>query len=552
MSTPESQAAPSAPAIPATYSFERVELAKLIPSPDNPRTLDPADPKLAELAESLRTLGQIEPIVVRAIEHPDCYAMILAGERRWRAARLAGLADIECKVLVCDDRTALEITVVENLQRSDLSPMEEARGVRALLDAGWPTEEIAAHLGKSPAWVTLRARLTDLHAEWRDAIATDRSRWAWLGVAHLEQIARLPADTQIDLLRELRDHYEISAKELARFVEDRYLHLLAKAAWKLDDATLVPAAGSCTACPHRSAHQQSLFADVGAKDRCLLPSCWHSKAAALTLRKAAALREADKPVVVLGNDREAEAPASLPAGVTMLSGRAIGIKEVPKSTPGAVAAISVETGRQTWVAPETWAPAEVKKALGQAIKAPPATRAKAAPTGATAAKAAAMRAAKRFALRLENIAAAKGRAACPPLPDLLRLLAVLVQARSPVRQADTWAEIASTKRSEADDRDMLWEWVRDQLPHEYERVVSTQLPDLEAVQAMEGLVGIDPTEAGEAALRAVPEPEPKATAKAKAERREKPGSGAVPKPKPKSKKIKAAKAKKPAKKRGAA
>jgi ParB family transcriptional regulator, chromosome partitioning protein len=139
------QAAPMAPAIPTASVMVRLPLDDLTPSPHNPRRIDPDDPKLAELAESLRTLGQIEPIVVRLVvaggekngdDHTILYDhVILAGERRFRAAILAGLTHLECKVVECDDKTALEITVVENLQRADLHPLEEARGVRSLLDA---------------------------------------------------------------------------------------------------------------------------------------------------------------------------------------------------------------------------------------------------------------------------------------------------------------------------------------------------------------------------------------------------------------------------------
>ena len=281
MTLSDHQAAPPAPAIPTTAVIIQLPLDDLMPSPANPRRIDLDDPKLAELATSLKTLGQIEPIVVRRVEVGGWKEgdeggalneyIILAGERRWRAAILAGLTHIECKILECDDRTALDITVVENLQRADLHPLEEARGVRSLLDAGWPIDEIAAHLGKSAGWVAMRAKLTDLSPVWTAGLA--KGKWDWAGVAHLEQVARLPIEIQ-DQAAERYDHgYDISAKELERDIAERYLHQLSSASWKMDDAIMVMDAGACNVCPKRSSCQQSLFADLTGKDRCLDAVC---------------------------------------------------------------------------------------------------------------------------------------------------------------------------------------------------------------------------------------------------------------------------------------
>lgn len=564
MTTVDHQAAQPATAIPATAKIRNLPLDELRPSPDNPRHLTDDDPKLRELADSLRTLGQIEPIVVRAVEaggskcgpagEPADIIMdyiILAGERRWRAARIAGLGALECKILACDDRTALEITVVENLQREDLTPLEEARGVRRLLDAGWPVEEIAAHLGKSPAWVTVRAKLTELDAVWTDGLAA--GKYAWAGVAHLEQIARLPAEVQREIAKTYKDGWDPpSAAELAREIQERYLHQLSAATWKLDDAALLPAVGACTTCPHRSGHQGVLFADLAGKDRCLNTACWYRKAQALTARKAAELREKHETVVVLVERRDGNpAPDALPKGVAVLeSGN--GMNECKKSDPGAVPAVQAESGRTVWVRTATHASPEVRKALGAPIKAPrPGAKREAGTDGSSAQIEAARRTAKRLKQRLVAIAAAAEKAKRPGVDDLLRLLVILVlDGQSPRHQA-TWEAIASTKRSAADDLDAIWEAVREALPSEYEQVVSTALPDLEAVQECERLVGLDPTAQAEKALRDIPEP---AKRMAKVPASAKPGSGKVTYHKlPKKPATKAKKAKKATKaKKGAA
>lgn len=525
MTVSDNQAAPSAPAIPTTAVIIQLPLDDLKPSPANPRRIDLDDPKLAELATSLKTLGQIEPIVVRRIEVGGKYEyVILAGERRWRAAILAGLTHIECKILECAERTALEITVVENLQRADLHPLEEARGVRSLLDAGWPIDEIATHLGKSAGWVALRAKLTDLSPKWVDGLAKDR--WPWAGVAHLEQIARLPIEIQDQVGEQFEHSYDISAKDLERAIAERYLHQLSSASWKMDDANLVPAAGACNVCPKRSSCQQSLFADLTGKDRCLDAVCWGSKVQAQTARKATELRANHERVVVLV-DRRAEKP-EVPQGVTLLEDN-YAIIECKKSDAGAVPAVKAESGRQVWVRSETYADNATKAALGAPIKAPKGGGGKSASSDGGSAKVeAARREAKRFKIRLQAVAAAKDKAKRPGTDLLIRLLVILCIDHQSDRRATTWETIASTKRSAADDLDALWDYVREALPMEYEQVMSTALPDLDAVQAIERLVGLDPAKQAEKALEEIPEPVKRAKA---VPAMAKPGSGKVAKPK---------------------
>ncbi len=116
---------------------------------------------LTELADSIREYGVIQPITVRALDRG--YYQIIAGERRWRAARLAGLSEVPVRVLEADDRLASEMALVENLQREDLNPMEEARGYRELMSAyGLTQEEVAARVQKSRPAVANSLRLLGL------------------------------------------------------------------------------------------------------------------------------------------------------------------------------------------------------------------------------------------------------------------------------------------------------------------------------------------------------------------------------------------------------
>ena len=135
-------------------------ISKVEPRKGQPRYQFDED-ALEELAESIRTHGLIQPITVREID--SGYFQIIAGERRWRAARLAGLEEIPVNIIEVDDRTAMELALVENLQRENLNPIEEARGYRTLMEEyGMTQEEASASVGKSRPAVTNALRLLNL------------------------------------------------------------------------------------------------------------------------------------------------------------------------------------------------------------------------------------------------------------------------------------------------------------------------------------------------------------------------------------------------------
>ena len=119
------------------------------------------DESLQELADSISQHGIIQPLTVRKLS--SGYYQIIAGERRWRASRLAGLKEVPVTILEADDKTAAELTLIENLQREDLNPMEEARGYAALIsDFGMSQEETAKSVGKARTTVTNALRLLNL------------------------------------------------------------------------------------------------------------------------------------------------------------------------------------------------------------------------------------------------------------------------------------------------------------------------------------------------------------------------------------------------------
>jgi ParB family chromosome partitioning protein len=149
-------------AIERTRSQRRVPIEFVRPNPRNPRRIF-ADTELDELAASIKERGIIQPILVRTMRgQPDAYE-IIAGERRWRAAQRAGLHDVPVVLLEVSDREALELAIIENVQRADLNPLEEAMGYQALSDEfGYAQDDIAKIVGKSRVHVSNTVRLLKL------------------------------------------------------------------------------------------------------------------------------------------------------------------------------------------------------------------------------------------------------------------------------------------------------------------------------------------------------------------------------------------------------
>ena len=143
--------------------FEYLPLQRIEPRQEQPRTLFEQG-KIDELADSIREHGVLSPLMVRSMD--GGLYQIIAGERRWRAARAAGLDEVPVRVVVADDKRALELAMVENLQREDLSPIEEARGYRAMMEEFDMTqEEVAQRVSRSRPSVANALRLLSLPAE---------------------------------------------------------------------------------------------------------------------------------------------------------------------------------------------------------------------------------------------------------------------------------------------------------------------------------------------------------------------------------------------------
>jgi ParB family chromosome partitioning protein len=213
---------PAAASAPAVQSDTQRELAvdQLQPGKYQPRTRMDQE-ALKELAESIKTQGVIQPILVRPITQTagDGKFEIIAGERRWRAARMAGLQAVPVVIRDIPDNQALAVALIENIQREDLNPLEQAIGIQRLINEFGLTHQSAAEsLGRSRTAVTNLLRLLELAPPVRDLLAEGK-----LDMGHARALLALPAIRQVELAN------EIAAKGLTvREVEKRVGELVSR------------------------------------------------------------------------------------------------------------------------------------------------------------------------------------------------------------------------------------------------------------------------------------------------------------------------------------
>jgi len=315
--------------------FQILELDKITPSPMNPRKRFD-EKSLKELAESIKTHGVQQPIVVRPDGNKKDKYEIVVGERRFKASKLAGNTYIPAIIRPLSNAAALEIMVIENLQREDVHPLDEALGYEALMKKSADTEagdlpgaprhtaeSIAAKVGKSVGYVYARLKLLALVPAAREAFEHN-----YITAGHAVLIARLQPKDQIAALdacfgysqtkqradelkkldpqtakfSEIQDFDEddandfgmgihprlLAEKGLREWIQDNVNLKLKGVPWDLDDDQLVPWAGPCSACPKRSMSNPALFAELtkkGEDDTCFDPECFKEKQQAYVKRQ---------------------------------------------------------------------------------------------------------------------------------------------------------------------------------------------------------------------------------------------------------------------------
>ena len=319
---------PAAPVYPTRFELV-LPIAKIRPSPTNPRK---RFDELEDLAASIRQHGLQMPPQVRELPGDDGTDFeIIFGERRWRAAKLAGLTTIPAFVVTgIPDDIVIERQIIENVQRKDVDPLDEAFGFRQLLSAGRDVDYIAAKTGKSRSWIYSRLKLAELSEPIRDHIASGQ-----LSPSVALLIARIP-DPKLQLqatrevlrvdpfelerqeekagedlaldeehmqrLQQLNDEsprvggdeqpeetVPMTVREATEHIQRHYMTRLEHAPFPLDDESLP--GGACTKCIHRTGNQVELFADVKRPDVCTNPPCFAGKKRATFEREAEAAAE---------------------------------------------------------------------------------------------------------------------------------------------------------------------------------------------------------------------------------------------------------------------
>ena len=171
----------------SSSAYQMLPIYKVEPNPDQPRQ-DFDEEELQQLADSIAVHGVIQPLTVR--EMPNGYYQIIAGERRWRAARMADLNDIPVVIIEADDKKAMELALIENLQRQDLNPVEEALGYQTLINEyGLTQEETAKQVGKSRPAVANALRLLGLCPE-----VLEKLRAGELTAGHARAVLQLKSE----------------------------------------------------------------------------------------------------------------------------------------------------------------------------------------------------------------------------------------------------------------------------------------------------------------------------------------------------------------------
>ena len=238
--------------------------------------------KLQKLAANIKEVGIIQPILIRPVT-PTAEARepfeIVAGERRWRAAGIAALDVVSTITRNLTDSQAREIQILENLQREDPHPMEEAEGFQELmLQAGYTADQLVVKLEVSRSYIYARLKLCALTTEVREKFL-DKV----IDASTALLLARIPVPAlQLKAFKEITAPWQgtgeaMSYRRAVVHIQSNYTMDLTRAKFKLADAVLLPLAGACTKCPKKTGNQPEIFKDIKSADVCTDPACYAEK-----------------------------------------------------------------------------------------------------------------------------------------------------------------------------------------------------------------------------------------------------------------------------------
>lgn len=285
----------TAAAAKSVLTITMVHVDDIRPSPSNPRKTFKA---IDELAENIKTHGIKVPLRLRPAPDKEAGASfyeLVFGERRWRAAKKAGLKEVPAILEEMTDAAALELMLIELAQTSDVHPVEEAEAYRELHEKHHlSVEEIAAKVGKSKRVVYERMQLCRLAEAVKKAALEGR-----LPASHAVLIARIPdKKLQAEALKQMTENDEVmSYRDAADLVHRKFMLQLGSAPFDTADEKLLPLAGSCAKCPKRTGNQRELFSDVKSPDVCTDTVCFEKKVAAAAEVKLKVVEEKGREVL---------------------------------------------------------------------------------------------------------------------------------------------------------------------------------------------------------------------------------------------------------------
>ncbi len=279
--------------------IKTLALTEVVPSPFNTRK-HCDETKLKELAESIKQKGLIEPVVVRPLNGKF---ELVCGERRFRASKMAGLTDIVARVVKLDDKEALEFQVIENLQREDIHPLEEAEGYESLMKKhGYKTvDDVAVKVGKSRGYIYGRLKLCDLIPDNRKLFYDGK-----LSPSTALLVARIPTHLQKEAGKEIvkgETVFPVSYERVKRLIENRLMLQLKEACFDTKDKTLA-GKNSCLECLKRTGNQKELFPDVKGADICIDPTCFQDKKNAFIQRQLHQIKAKGNKLLTLEESRK--------------------------------------------------------------------------------------------------------------------------------------------------------------------------------------------------------------------------------------------------------
>lgn len=286
--------------------LREIELSKT-----NPRQIMDQT-ELLDLIASIKQKGVLQPILVRPISGSKKFELV-CGERRFKAAKEAGLKEIPANIRYLTDDEAFEIQIIENLERKDVHPLDESDAFKKMLDSKkYTIDDIAAKVVKTTSFITQRLKLRQLIPKIKKDF-----RAGHLGIGQAILLARSSKEVQNEIHKSASAHYlgdkknpvYASVRTLKNEIE-RHNPEMKKAVFNLNDKTLNRRAGACADCPKRTIANPLLFPDMGAEDKCTDRKCFDGKTEAhLKRRVQQAIEEGEKIIFV--QDYYESAPADV-------------------------------------------------------------------------------------------------------------------------------------------------------------------------------------------------------------------------------------------------